>query len=164
MCSAWQIVEPDKLPECLVKDVMTRDVCTIGADETLRAAAVRMKNLGVGALAVCESGQPTGIVTDRDIVVRAIAAGCDPEHDEVRVAMTPQIVSCSQDDDIERAVAVMRDRSVRRLLVTDGAEQLLGVLSVDDVALANPDLAGEVIEHSLVPGRPPHQRQWPWWE
>lgn len=148
----------------LVRDVMTRNVCTIAADETLRAAALEMRSAGIGALAVCDAGRAVGIVTDRDLVVRGIAAGGDPDRDRVRGAMTAQVISCSEEDELERAAAIMRDACVRRLLVTDAAERPLGLLSVDDVALADPQLAGEIIEHGLAPERPPRRLTWPWWE
>ena len=70
-----------------VREVMTRHAATVGADETLEAAARKMKELGVGALPVLERGQLTGIVTDRDVAVRGVAAGADPRRARVRDAM-----------------------------------------------------------------------------
>ena len=83
----------------LVKEVMTPFAETIGSGESVEAAARKMKGLGIGALAVCEREVVVGIVTDRDIVVRSVAAGEDPVLTSVREAMTPLVISCSADDE-----------------------------------------------------------------
>lgn len=147
-----------------VKDVMTRPAETVGADETLVAAARRMKELGVGTLVVREGEQIVGIVTDRDVVVRAVAEGADPGHAPVRSAMTPQVLECLDADELEDAVTRMGSGAVRRLVVLDSAGRLAGVLSIDDVALRAPGLAGELLEHLRAPERPVVRGPWPWWE
>jgi CBS domain-containing protein len=148
----------------IVRDAMTRRAETIGPDETLQAAARRMREVGVGALAVCVRGRPVGILTDRDLVVRSVAEGRDPAADTVRSAMTPQVIACSEDADLGTAAAQMGERAVRRLLVLDAAEQLVGMLSADDVALHSPALAGEVIGRTRDPERPQQPELWPWRE
>jgi CBS domain-containing protein len=148
----------------LVKDIMTSGVVTVAADELLEQAGRRMREANVGVLAVCDDERPIGILTDRDIVVRSTAEGQDPRRARVRDAMTPQVVACSDSDGIEAAVAEMRRHAIRRLLVVDAAERLVGILSVDDVALRSPALAGEVIEHALAPDRPDPSRTWAWRE
>ncbi len=148
----------------LVKDVMTRRAETIGPDQTLQVAAARMRDLGVGALVVCERELPIGILTDRDIVVRSIADGRSPHEADVRSAMTPQVIECRDDEEIEGAVMQMERGAVRRVVVLDAAKGLVGILSVDDIALQSPTLAGEIIEHVRAPERPIHRGPWPWWE
>jgi CBS domain-containing protein len=148
----------------LVRDVMSHPAETIGPDETLEAAARRMRETGVGALAVCEQGLVIGMLTDRDIVVRSVADGRDPGIVQVRSAMTPQVVECLQDEDLEAAVARMEQGAVRRVIVLDAAKRPAGMLSVDDVALHSRVLAGEIIEHVRVPERPIQRGPWPWWE
>ena len=148
----------------LVKEAMTRRAETIGPEETLEAAARKMRDVGVGALAVCEEERAIGILTDRDIVVRGIAAGWNPAAATVRSAMTAQLISCREDEDLAAAATHMEAGAVRRLVVVDAAEKLLGILSVDDVALYSSSLAGQVIEQVRAPGRPIHRGPWSWWE
>ncbi len=147
-----------------VRDAMTYRAEAIGPEETLEAAARRMKEAGVGALIVSDGGRAIGILTDRDIVVRSTAEGVPPAA-EVRSAMTPQVIACREDDELEDAAARMAGGAVRRLVVTDAADRFVGMLSVDDVALRSPALAGEIVEHVRAPERPPlHRGGWPWWE
>lgn len=149
----------------LVKDAMTRCAETIGAHETLEAAARKMREFGIGALAVCDADErPIGLVTDRDIVVRGIAQGEDPILADVRTVMTPQLICCSENDDLAGAARLMADRAVRRIAVIDAAEQLVGLLSVDDIALFSRVLAGDVIEHARMPEHSVAGAVWPWRE
>lgn len=148
----------------LVRDVMTRRAETIAPDATIQAAARRMKEVGVGALVVCEQDHLLGMLTDRDIVVRATAEARDPARTDVRSAMTPQVVTCSEDAELAGAAQTMEERGVRRVAVVDAEEHLVGMLSVDDLALHSRELAGEIIEHVHEPGRPIHHGPWPWWE
>jgi CBS domain-containing protein len=138
----------------LVREVMTRRAATVGADETLEAAARKMKELGVGALPVLDRGQLAGIVTDRDVTVRGVATGADPRRAHVREAMTAQVVACREDDDVEDAARRMEERAVRRLMVLDRAGDLSGMLSVEDLAGASMALAADVLRHSRDPELP----------
>jgi CBS domain-containing protein len=148
----------------LVRDAMTYRAETIGPDETLQAAARTMKELGVGALVVCDEARVIGILTDRDIVVRSTAEGAAPAEADVRSAMTPQVIECCEDDELEGAATRMAGGAVRRLVVLDASKKLVGMLSVDDVALHSPTLAGEIVEHVRAPERPIVRGPWPWWE
>ena len=148
----------------LVKDAMTRRPETIGPGEPLTAAARAMRAAGVGALPVCEGERLVGMITARDIVVRSVAAGEDPRTALVRGAMTPQVLSCVEDEELERAATLMDEHAVRRMPVVDAFGALVGIVSVDDLALFSRALAGEVIEHSREPGRPVERGGYPWWE
>jgi CBS domain-containing protein len=148
----------------LVRDVMTPGAETIAPGETLRDAARRMREKGVGALVVAEEGRVVGILTDRDIVVRSTAEGIPPAGASVRSAMTPQVIDCRDDDELEGAASRMARGAVRRVVVLDASGGVAGVLSVDDVALRSPALAGEVLEHARAPERPIVGGPWPWWE
>lgn len=149
----------------LVRDVMTHEAEKIRPLETLEAAARRMKERGVGALVVSdEEDHVIGILTDRDIVVRAVAAGGAPASATVESAMTPQVIACSADDDLEGAAIRMEKGAVRRIVVVDAAHRPVGMLSIDDIAPRSPALAGEVIEHVHAPERPISRGPWPWWE
>jgi CBS domain-containing protein len=149
----------------LVRDAMTFGVGTIGANESIAAAARRMRDEGIGALVVNDDGgHVAGIITDRDITIRTVADGMDPRRTFVHTAMTPQVVECLDHDELEAAVMRMERGAVRRVVVMDGAHRLVGVLSVDDVALRSPALAGEILEHVRAPERPIQRGPWPWWE
>jgi CBS domain-containing protein len=148
----------------LVKDAMTRRPETIGPGETLAAAARKMRAAAIGVLPVCEEERLVGMITDRDIVVRAVAAGDDPRLAVVRGAMTPQVVSCPEEEDLEAAATLMDEHAVRRMAVVDAGGHLVGMLSVDDLANFSRALAGEVIEHSRDPGRPLERGGYPWWQ
>ena len=149
----------------LVRDVMTCRAESIRPSESLQAAARRMKDLGVGALVVSDDERVLGIVTDRDIVVRSTAEGASPAEADVRSAMTPQAIECREDDELEGAAMRMERGAVRRLVVLDASGRLVGMLSVDDIALRSPELAGEIVEHVRAPERPAARRgPWPWWE
>jgi CBS domain-containing protein len=148
----------------LVRDAMTQPVETIGPEETLQAAARRMKEQGVGALVVREGDRIAGILTDRDIVVRTVAEGRSPAVARVRSAMTAQVIECRDHDELEGAARHMARGAVRRLVVRDRAGRVVGILSVDDVALRSPALAGEIVEHVRAPELPVSHGPWPWWE
>jgi CBS domain-containing protein len=137
----------------LVKEAMTHRAETIGPDETLQSAARRMRALSIGALPVCEHDRLVGMLTDRDVVVRAVAEGRDPSRTRVREAMTPQVVYCFESDSLDVAAQVMEERSVRRLMVLDAGKRLRGMLTADDLALVARGLAADVLERSREPER-----------
>src|SRR6478672_10273785 len=103
----------------LLKDVMTRQIAGIRPEATLQDAAAQMKSLDIGALPVCKNDQFIGMLTDRDIAIRAVADGRDPKRTCVSDAMTPQVCYCFDDDDVEEAAKLMEDRQIRRLVVMD---------------------------------------------
>lgn len=135
--------------------VMTGDPETVAADDTLQAAAEKMRARAIGFLPVFAGERPVGVVTDRDITVRAIARGADPNRTAVAEVMTPLVFSCNQDDDLEDAARIMEAKAVRRLLVVDHERRLVGVLSVDDVArvAGDEELAGEIVGRAAPPER-----------
>ena len=146
-----------------VKDVMTRRAETIDPDETLQTAARRMRDLGIGALVVVAGEELAGVITDRDIVVRSTAAGADPAWFTVRSAMTPQVIACSEEDDLEAAARAMEGSAIRRLVVTGAGGRVAGMLSVDDLVLYSRTAAGAVIQRARSPDVPVHAGPWPWW-
>ena len=140
----------------LVRDAMTPRAETVGPEETIQAAAAKMKALNVGALPVKDDDHLVGMLTDRDLAVRAVAIGRDPARTRVREAMTPQVVWCFEDQDTLEAARIMEDKAIRRVMVLDRQEHLVGLLSVDDIAAGarQERLAGEVLD-SAVALRPP---------
>jgi len=139
-----------------VRDVMTRGVECISPEANLQQAAAKMKSLDVGPLPVCEGDRLVGMLTDRDITVRATAEGEDPKVIRVRDIMTPDIVYCFDDQLVSEAAEVMKENQVRRLVVLDRAERLTGIVSLGDLAVETGDeeLTGNTLEAVSDPNRP----------
>ncbi len=117
-----------------VNEVMTHDPQTVDAGDTLAEAARVMREADVGPVVVDDGGQLAGILTDRDIVVRAVADGRDPQSTLVREACSANLVTLSPDQDIEEAARLMREHDVRRLpVVQDGRP--VGILAIGDLAV-----------------------------
>jgi CBS domain-containing protein len=112
-----------------------------------------MKSLDVGMLPICEKDRLVGTVTDRDITIRAVASGANPNTATVREAMTPDIVYCFDDEDVEDAAELMEQKQVRRLPVLSRDKRLVGILSLGDLAVRSQrdKLAGEVLERVSEP-------------
>jgi CBS domain-containing protein len=136
-----------------VKEVMTRDVEKIAADNFLTDAASMMRSLDVGALPVCENDKLIGIITDRDIAVRAVADGRDPNECTVREAMSKEVCWCYEDDDVAKAAAIMEEHQVRRLPVFDGENRAIGIVSLGDLATRNHNnrLSAEILQQVSEP-------------
>lgn len=126
-----------------VGDYCQRDVRTIGARETLRAAAQRMADEGVGALVVLQGRQPRGIVTDRDVALRVLRDGADADTTSVLESVAGGPVTIHETSPLRAAAALMRRNAVRRIPVVDGRDELVGVIAADDVVrLIAEELAG----------------------
>jgi CBS domain-containing protein len=118
-----------------VADVMTRRVVVLPEDTTLDEAAQVMRDQGIGEVVVTHGPTLTGMVTDRDIVVRAIAEGLAPRTTTLGAVTRHEIIMVEQSASVEDAVRAMRERGVRRLLVCDADRNLVGIVSLSDVAL-----------------------------
>ena len=118
-----------------VKDIMNPKPVTVGKEETVAAAARRLAGQNLGALPVCgENGRLCGMVTDRDLVIRCVAAGRNPEQTRVSEVMTGRVISIHPDTDASVAAHLMGREQVRRLPVTDNG-QLCGILGLSDLAV-----------------------------
>jgi CBS domain-containing protein len=117
-----------------VREVMTASPLTMSGNETLVAAARQMRDADVGDVIVSDGDSMRGIVTDRDIVVRAIAEELDPRTTTLADVCTHDVVTLDADDPIDQAVKKMRSHAVRRLPVTEGGK-LVGVVSLGDLAV-----------------------------
>jgi CBS domain-containing protein len=139
-----------------IRDIMTRNVECVWPDDTLQEAALRMKELDVGPMPVCDYDRVVGMLTDRDITVRAVAEGRDPRSTRVRDVMTRNVVSCSEDDAVEEAARLMQERQIRRLLVLDRDKRLIGIVSLGDLAseAEDPYRMAEVLQDVSVPAVP----------
>jgi len=117
------------------REVMTRNPASCSATDTVTKVASLMKEHDVGSVPVVESDKRlVGIVTDRDIVVKVVAAGRDPGQAAVKEAMTPNPASCKEDDDLDYALKLMKERQVRRMPIVDGSGRLAGIIAQADVA------------------------------
>ncbi len=137
-------------------DVMTRDPVACEPEEAINRVAEIMKREDVGAVPVIEtaaSRRLVGIITDRDVVVRVVAAGRDLES-AAREAMTSSPVTCREDEDVSEAVARMAERQVRRLPVVDGQGRLCGIIAQADIAtrVHQDKTTGELVEAISEPG------------
>jgi CBS domain-containing protein len=139
-----------------VNEVMTQGAECTRPDASLEEAARRMKTLDVGALPVCDNDRLIGMVTDRDITVRATAEACDPCCTTVREVMTPDVVYCFDDELVNDAVRVMEDHQIRRLPVLSRNKRLVGILSLGDIAVKTGDdrMSGEALEQVSEPAAP----------
>ncbi|HSH76252.1 MAG TPA: CBS domain-containing protein [Longimicrobiales bacterium] len=114
--------------------ICTRVIHTADGDETVRAAAARMDREGVGTLVVVDDAlRPIGIVTDRDVVVRCVSPGLDPDRASVSEIMSVPVSSVFEDTPIESALRMMAGSRARRSVVVNRAGALVGVLALDDV-------------------------------
>ena len=117
-----------------VKDIMTDRVIRVHPEECVAVAARQMATNHIGAMPVCgNDGRVLGVVTDRDLVVRCLAAGRSPEKTKVREVMTGFVVSVTPDTGIRAAASVMGHRQIRRLPVVEEGK-LLGMISLSDLA------------------------------
>ena len=119
--------------ERAVSSSATRIVATAGPGESVLDVARRMDEMNVGCIVVVKEGRPVGIVTDRDIVTRAVSREWDLAHTEVSRVMTREVRSVDESTPLEQAVATMGHAGVRRLVVTGPSGALMGLLSIDDV-------------------------------
>ena len=122
----------------LVRDVMSQNVVTLPRSAALVDAARRMREADIGDVIVMNDDSMCGVVTDRDIVVRAIADGKDPGTTALEEVCSHEVVTVAPDDSIDRAAELMRERAVRRLPVTEDARPI-GIVSLADLAIERED-------------------------
>jgi CBS domain-containing protein len=135
-----------------VSEVMTRDVQLIEPIQTIREAARLMAELDAGILPVREGDRLVGMITDRDIAVRAVAEGKAPDT-PIREVMTEDVKYCYEDDDTEDVARNMADIQVRRLPVLTRDKRLVGIISLGDMAVTDESgTAGEAIAGISQPG------------
>jgi CBS domain-containing protein len=135
-----------------VAEVMTRDVRLIEPNQTIRDAARLMAEMDAGIMPVREGDRLVGMITDRDIAVRAVAQGRGPDT-PVREVMTDEVKYCYEDDDTNDVARNMADIQVRRLPVLTREKRLVGIISLGDMALSDEaGKAGEAVAGISQPG------------
>ena len=136
-----------------VSEVMTRGVEAVPIGAPVVEAARLMRDSDIGLVPVRSESRIVGMLTDRDITVRATASGLDPRKTRVEDVMTPLVASCLESDDVERAAEIMQLAQLRRLLVLFPNGEVAGIVSLGDLALQAGDeaLAGETLERVSEP-------------
>jgi len=139
-----------------VKDIMTRAVEIARRDTLVTEAAEQMRNHNIGMLPVWDGEHLVGIVTDRDITVRATANNLLPEMIRCQDVMTPNAVYCFEDQEVTDAGAIMQDHKLRRLPVLSRQRRLVGIISLGDIALGTGDakLVGVSVQEISTPDVP----------
>jgi CBS domain-containing protein len=138
-----------------VSDVMTRAVDFVDPSASVQAAATLMAELDVGAVIIGTADRIDGILTDRDIIVRLVVEGLHPARIGVREIMTPDVITCLADDDIEQAFAAMREGQFRRMPVLEGDGKPVGVVTMSDLAkhVESPEKVAEKLREISEPHR-----------
>lgn len=140
-----------------VQQIMTRDVQLIDPNTSICDAARRMRAENIGALPVGEHDRLVGMVTDRDIVVRAVAEDRAPGAVSVRDVMSDHIYYCYDDDDVEEAAEAMAEHQVRRLPVLNRKKRLVGVVALADLGRTDSDAASMALEGVSEPSFQPRR-------
>lgn len=132
-------------------DVMTRNPVSARPEDTVASVAQLMKDNDIGPVPIVKddnSKRLSGIVTDRDLVIKVVAAGRDPQTTPVREVMTTNVITCRADDDIETALDAMSSQQLRRIPVVDDDNMLVGIIAQADIAtrMDRPEKTGEVVK------------------
>lgn len=138
------------MKQYLVKHCMTRNPVIIPVECTIEEAAGKMERIDCGIFPVGTIEKPVGMVTDRDLVVRAISKKKDPASTKVSEIMTKQVYSVPEDASVEQAADIMRKHQVSRLLVKDAKGKITGILSLGHlIRNAEPNVIGRIVEHTI---------------
>jgi CBS domain-containing protein len=136
-----------------LREIMTCDVEVVSGEASLQEAASKMKSLDVGLIPVCDGDRLQGILTDRDITIRATAAGRDPKQVKGADVMSTDIAYCLEDQEVEEAVQLMEARQIRRLPILSSENRLVGIVSLGDIAVhvGDREMAGETLNEVSRP-------------
>lgn len=135
-----------------VSDIMSTDVQAVEPQDSLRRAAELMQELDVGALPVCDGERLLGMLTDRDITVRGVAQGLDPDATAVSDIMTGEVEFATADQDTAEVMRVMGEKQIRRMPVVDQDRRLVGIVSIADLALRQPGHIDSTVREISEPG------------
>jgi CBS domain-containing protein len=124
-----------------VREIMTQNPVTLPRSASITEAAKRMRDDDIGDVIVMDDGDMCGLVTDRDIVVRAVAEGADPQFTKVDEICTHELVTVAPDDSLQHTAQLMRERAVRRVPVVEGGRPV-GIVSLGDLAIELDESSG----------------------
>jgi CBS domain-containing protein len=138
-----------------VKEIMTKDIATLNADDNVERAAQLMKQYDIGSVPVCKGEEVIGIITDRDIALRSVAQGENVKNQTVREIMSSNPVLVNSETDVHDAARIMSERQIRRLPVVEN-NNLVGMVSLGDLAVESilKDNAGEALSDISEPATP----------
>ena len=136
-----------------IAQIMTRGVAAVGRDETLQAAARRMREMDVGALPVTDGRALAGMVTDRDIAIRGVAEGMVAQEALVADVMTEEVAFCNETDTVEAVMAQMGDAQVRRLPVLGANREIVGIVALADLATRQSAPTDDTLREISTPER-----------
>ena len=137
-----------------IAEVMTPDVEVIGPNQSLQRAAQMMDELNVGALPVCDGRRLVGMITDRDITVRATAAGLDAQDTPVSEVMTDHMRWCTEDQTTYEVMKKMGDVQISRLRLLNDKRQIVGIVSLGDLAVRQGGHVDSVLREVSQPSQP----------
>ncbi len=130
-----------------IQEIMSSDVRCISPTDTLVEAARLMRDLDVGAIPICDNDRLAGMLTDRDLALRGVAEGEDPNTTTVRETMSEGIIYAFEDESVEKAARIMEEKQIRRLPVLNRDKRLVGIVSLGDLAVnTQPALGGEALK------------------
>ena len=133
-----------------ISEVMTSDVKVARPEDSVQQAAAMMADQDVGALPVCDGERLCGMITDRDIAIRAVAAGLGNDT-AVREVMSEEVIWCLEDDDTQEVLGRMADRQVRRIPVIDAQRKLVGIVALGDLAIEDEENVDEALRDISLP-------------
>lgn len=135
-----------------VSETMTREVTLVSPEQSIRDAAKAMADCDAGALPVAKDDRLVGVITDRDIAIRAVAENLSPDT-PVREVMSKEVLYCFEDEAIEHVAENMGEKQIRRLPVLDRNKRLVGIVSIGDLARATkPATTGRAVAAISQPG------------
>lgn len=138
-----------------IQEIMTPAVQCVSPEDNLVEAAAVMRELDVGVVPVCDGPNVVGMLTDRDITVRAVAAGLDPNNTRVGEIMSPGVMYVYDDDPIDAAVQLMEQHQIRRAPVMTRDKRLVGIVTLGDIAVdGNVRLSAEALREVSKPAEP----------
>jgi CBS domain-containing protein len=118
-----------------ISEIMTSEPVKVSSSAPVTEAAKKMREANVGAILVEDGGQVGGVITDRDIAIRVVAEGRDPANTPISTVYTKDIVTLMVDDEVDRAIDLMRERTVRRMPIRDRSGLVIGIVSLGDLAI-----------------------------
>lgn len=139
-----------------IAKIMTKNVEVVRPDATVQEAAQMMKSIDVGSLPVCDGRKLQGMVTDRDVTIRAVAEGRDPSQTRVKDIMTADIVYGRTGQDVKEIAETMAAHQIRRLPIVNDENDLVGIVALGDLAVdaGNDKLSGDVLSDVSTPSKP----------
>lgn len=128
-----------------IREMMHKGAEYVAPNAKLQVIAKKMRDYDIGSIPVCQGGKLIGMVTDRDIAIRALANGKDASKLEAKDVMSEDVIFCNDDKQAEDAIRIMEDNMIRRLPVLDESKKLVGMVSLGDISHAlSQNLTGEV--------------------